>query len=408
MRQSALMGMRDWLGLSAKLPPLERSGPPATTMATPATVGYQPMPYLSGNTIVGLSAVWRCVTLIANVIAGMPWSEWRGDDQLVPSRLVRRPMATMSRREWTWRVVATEALYNTAYLLHVGGADSEGTPWSLMPLPPDTITGLDADPWGLMPATEYLVAGRRVSVDQLSIARYAPWPNVPDGLAGLMQLARREFQAYLAADNAMSRYWMNGGPTVTVLTTPQKIDDGEADRVSARWDAKRAQGGTAVLSSGATAAPFGADPTTESAVEARREIVADVGRYFGVPTRILNAPAGDSETYSNVEFDALDLMRYTLRGYIDPVQDVVSEAMPGDRVMRIDPTQFVSGDLATRATAYSTLVDAGIVTAPEARVRGFGLAPTPAQAQDPNPDALPGAVNTVDETGGVSVSAELR
>ena len=36
----------------------------------------------------------------------------------------------------------------------------------------------------------------------------------------------------------------------------------------------------------------GIDPTAESAVEARRELVADIARYFGVPTRIVNAPTG--------------------------------------------------------------------------------------------------------------------
>lgn len=390
-------------------------GAPARTSAPPATPAPLPVPYVSATTIVGLSAVWRCVDLIASTIARMPWTEWRGDDQLDPSRLVRRPMATMSRREWTWRVVATEALANTTYLLHVGGQDSEGAPWSLLPLPPDVIQPVNPDPFGMLPATDYMVAGQRVTIDQLSIARRAPWPGVQDNVAGIVQLARRQLQAYLAADTHMARYWINGGPTTTVLTTPDRLEDGDATTLKDRWDAMRAQGGAAVLSSGADAKPFGADPTTDSAVEARREIVADVGRYFGVPTRILNAPAGDSETYSNVEFDALDLMRYTLGAYIDPIQDVISEALPGDpiagRRMVIDPTQFVSGDLATRATAYVALTggDRPIMTVAEARVRGFGLAPTPAQSATPAPapDALPAALAT-DLGTDAPVSIQLR
>jgi phage portal protein BeeE len=65
-------------------------------------------------------------------------------------------------------------------------------------------------------------------------------------------------------------------------------------------------------------------------VEARREMAAEIGRYFGVPTRILNAPAGDSETYSNVENDRDLLLRYTLRGYMGPIEDAISERLPGD------------------------------------------------------------------------------
>lgn len=159
-----------------------------------------------------------------------------------------------------------------------------------------------------------------------------------------------------------------------------------------------------MLGKGADAHPYGADPTTESAVEARREIVADVGRFFGVPTRILNAPAGDSETYANVESDRLDLLGYTLGGYMDPVQDCISDLLPGDplvgRRMEIDPTQFLSGDLLTRAQAYSALVTSGIMTAPEARRRGFGLAASPEQSSTPTApasDPLPAAVVQIDQ-----------
>lgn len=393
-----------WAG-SAAHPVVARSGTPAISQATPPGGLPARVPYASGTTILGLSAVWRCVSLIADTISRMPWTEWRGDEQLPPSRLVRRPTATMSRREWTWRVVATEALFNTAYLLHVGGYASDGAPWSLLPLPPAAVFPLNPDPWGILPASEYMVAGQRISIDQLSIARRAPWPNTRDSVAGIIDLARQQFTAYLAADTQMSRYWINGGPTQTVIKTDQELNDAQAESLSNRWDDRRARGGTAALGKGADAHPFGADPTQQSAVEARREIVADVGRYFGVPTRILNAPAGDSETYANVESDRLDLLGYTLGGYIDPVQDVISDLLPGDaqvgRRMEIDPTQFVSGDLLTRAQAYSALVTARIVTVEEARRRGFNLAPTPEQASTPTApaDALPAAVVTVDGTG---------
>jgi hypothetical protein len=142
----------------------------------------------------------------------------------------------------------------------------------------------------------------------------------------------------------------------------------------------------AVLGKGAKAEPWGADPTTESAVEARREINADVGRYFGMPTRILNAPAGDSETYSNVENDALDLLRLTLRGYMGPVEDTISRAAPGrlhrrpahgDRPVPV-PLRATSR-AGPRPTSRSSTP--GSSTRDEARTRGFGLPPLAAPTQ---------------------------
>jgi phage portal protein BeeE len=112
---------------------LGRTTGPASTM-TPRSMPVAETPYLDGSSVLGLSAVWRCVTLIADTIADMPWQEWRGDDLIPSSRLVRRPFALRTRRWWTWRMVATEALWNRAYALHVGGSDSAGSPWSLLPI----------------------------------------------------------------------------------------------------------------------------------------------------------------------------------------------------------------------------------------------------------------------------------
>lgn len=384
-----------------------RAGAPATSTAGPTRGGSHTLtPYLDGRTAVALSAVWRCVTLIADVISDWPWTEWRGDTLLEPSRLVRRPLVTMTRREWTWRVVATEALHSTAHLLHVGGSDSEGGPWSLLPIPPAAITPTGyTDPYGMLPPTEYVVGGQRVDAGYVTCVRRTPFPGVPDWLNGVINLARTEFSAYLAADVAAANYWRNGGPIRTYITTEQELDNDQAEAIRNRWDDARFAGqATAVLGKGAKAEPWGADPSAESATEARREINADVGRYFGVPTRILNAPAGDSETYSNVEFDAIDLYRYCLRGYAGPLEDAISELLPGDpllgRRVRLDASQFLQGDLGSRATAYVALTsgDRPILSVAEARVRGFGLTPAPIEPAAPTPQATDAGPATVTAT----------
>lgn len=362
-------------------------------MVQPTVVAVTPLPAIDTRSVMGLSAVRRCVLLIADTVADMPWQEWKGDELLPASRLVRRPYALMTRREWTWRVVATEALWSTVYLLHVGGTDAQGRPWSLLPLPPSLVTPGPTDPWGLTPPSEYYVAGQRVSAANLTVIRRTPLPGVSDELAGLIQLARAQFTSYVGADIHAARYWANGGPTTTVITTDQEISDTDAEGIAQRWVDRRAMGSDrpAVLGKGAEAKPWGADPTAESATEARREINAEIGRHFGVPTRILNAPAGDSETYSNVEMDAIDLYRYSLRGYMGPIEDGISDLLPGDpiegRRMLMDPARFLQGDLSSRATAWSTIVTAGIADPDEARVRGFGLPPRQSAAvasgQDP-------------------------
>lgn len=395
-----------WAGTQAA-PTIARSGPPAVTTVTPQVIPVQSVPYLDARSMLSLSPVQRAMSLICGTIADMPWTEWRGDELLPPSRLVRRPLGQpwMTRREWTFRVVATTALFNVAYLLHVGGRSSEGTVSGLLPIPPQMIQPGLTDPFGLLPPNEYYIAGKRIDTQFVRVVRRMPVPGITDQAMALIDLARREFTAYVAADVHMSRYWQAGGPTTTVITTDQELEDNDADRIADRWVERRAMGSDrpAVLGKGAHAEPFGADPTTQSAVEARREIAAEVGRYFGLPSRIMNAPAGDSETYANVEQDRQDLLGYTLRGYMGPIEDAISEELPGDpitaRRMEFDPSRFLQGDLASRATAWSSLVTSGIVDPDEARLKGFGLPPraTPPSSGQAPVGATPVITATVAE-----------
>lgn len=360
-----------------------------------------------------LNPVWRCVTLIADAVADMPWSEWRGDRRIdPPSRLVRRPFALKTRRWWTWRIVATLALHNTAYVLHIDGEDQDG-PRSLLPLPPATIQPVLPDPWGLIDPLAYTIVGRYTPAEYVTLITRAPMPGIPYNLAGLIDLARRQFTAYLAADMHMSRYWQAGGTPTAVITSDQRLEDPDAERIAQRWVDRRARGTEwpAVFGQGAEAHPWGADPTTESATEARRELTAEVGRYFGVPTRILNAPAGDSETYSNVENDAIDLWRYTLRGYAGPIEDAISELLPGDyitgRRMELDPARWLQGNLNDRATAWAALKNAAIVSVDEARVRGFGLPARGGAADELTANTSTGITAVTADAGGAPATVTV-
>jgi len=372
------------MGLVERLFGRSAQGAPAVPPIAP-TVGWESVPWIDARSVMGVSAVWRCVTIIADALGDMPWQEWRGDKELPPSRLVINPVSSEwgTRRDWTRLCASTMALYNVVYLLHTGGKDAEGAPWSLLPLPPSMIQPAGRlDPWGVMRPTEYRIGGygEAIPAEYVTVIRRMPLPGVTDELSGLLQIARRQFTAYVAADLHMSRYWTAGGPVNTVLTTEADIDDTLAVEIGQRWVDRRALGAEwpAVLGYGLHRDTAGEpDPTSASGTEARREMTADVGRHFGIPTRILNAPAGDSETYSNVENDAIDLWRYSLRGYAGPLEDAVSVNLPGSAItgrrMRLDPSALLQGNLTDRAAAWSALVSNGIAEADEARVRGFGL-----------------------------------
>jgi phage portal protein BeeE len=336
----------------------------------------------------GISAVRRCVSLIANGIAGQRWTEWIGTEQIKPvSRIVRRPAAIMSRREWVWRVVASMALTDISYLYMTGGVDDEGVPGSLIPLPREAVlpSGF-IDPFGVFPPTKYTISGipGEISSEYIVPMRSAFWPGVPPHLVGILQMARNTMMTAHASDNYQSRFWQAGGAPATQITTDQELTDTQAQDIGARWRDRRAKGPDfpAVLGKGAKAEPWGADIANTLAVEAKREISVEVANLFGVPARYLNiTPTGSSQTYANLNDEALSLERFTLTGFTDPIQDVVSDLLPDpmddERFMLIDMTRLTRAGQEARFRAWAIATGNKPWMMPDEVRAEEGMAPNP-------------------------------
>ena len=251
------------------------------------------------------------------------------------------------------------AMTDVSYVYMVGGVDDEGIPGSLLPLPKDVIVpaGL-VDPWGIFPPTQYNISGvaGTVSGEYVIPVRSAFWPGVPIHLQGVLQLARNAMMMAHSSDVYVSRYWQAGGSPITQITTEQELTDTQADGIGERYRGRRAKGPDfpLVLGKGASAQPWGADVSQQAAVEARREITIEIGNLFGVPAKYLNVnPQGSSQTYANVQDEALSLDRFTLSGFYDPIQDLVSDLLPEERFMLIDMTRLTRAAQESRFRAWA-------------------------------------------------------
>jgi HK97 family phage portal protein len=356
---------------------------------------------VTGITSLGISAVWRCLDILANGVSQLDWEERRSNLPLPSSRIVRRPQSQRTRREWTSIVVSTLALYDVCYLWKAGGVDAEGVPISLVYLQPNIITPTKYDVFGIFPPDKYNLLGREIDASELVVLHRSPQPGVFDGMGGVIQMARATFAAAISAENYASRYWQAGGSPSIYLTTTANLPDTVATQLGDRWREKRAMGPDypPVMSGGLEAKSTGIDPTTASAVEARRELVADIARYFGVPTRIVNAPTGDSETYHTSEAGNQDLVRYTLQNYISAIQDAISEQLPGGRYMAMNTEPLTQGVQLNRYQAYQFALGSKAWLTPD-DVRDLEGFPPVENHDDLNPPA-PAPVVAAPAAGGM-------
>jgi len=283
------------------------------------------------------------------------------------------------------------ALQDIAYLRMVGGVDDEGIPGSLIPLPVEAISPAGyVDPFGVYPPTAYAISGvsGTVSAEEIIPMRSAFWPGVPTHLVGILQMARNTMVQAHASDIYGARYWQAGGSPTTVITTEQELSSDQADFIGGRWRDRRTQGPDfpAVLGKGAHAEPWGADVAQSVAVDARREIVVEIANLFGVPARYVNVvPTGQSMTYANLNDEALSLERFTLSGFVDPIQDVVSDLLPDERFMLIDMTRLTRASQEARFRAWQIATGGKAwMSADEVRAEE-GLGPSDSLELEPPP-----------------------
>ena len=97
------------------------------------------------HTALSVDTVFACVRVLADLTADAVVGEFRGDEQLIESRIVKRPMASITRRTWIWQMVSIMALYNGAYLWRRFGVDSDGVVLSLQPVAPSRVNWTGAD-----------------------------------------------------------------------------------------------------------------------------------------------------------------------------------------------------------------------------------------------------------------------
>ena len=82
--------------------------------------------------------------------------------------------------------------------------------------------------------------------------------------------------------------------------------------------------------------------------------MVEVANLFGVPARYVNVvPTGQSMTYANINDEALSLERFTLSGFVDPIQDVISDLLPDPRLMLIDMTRLTRPSQESRFRAWT-------------------------------------------------------
>lgn len=338
-----------------------------------------------------LAAVWGCVRIISETIAGLPISAVHEADDTGLKRplktqpaIVKDPFGgnqfssataqTLSARAGIAQTMVSLLLVGNAYFDVVSRDGRTGLPTQLKLLNPRRVS-VDVDPYGI--AKAYRVDGIEVDPRTIVHVRGLTLPGEALG-ASVISYARRTIGLGIAAEEFGSRFFSQGATLKGIVEVPGDMTPQKAREVKAAFDATH--GGltnshlTGVLTGGAKYAPVGVPPEDAQFLGTRQAQTSDIAMMYGVPPHMLGQTDRTTSWGKGIEEQTLGFVKFTLKGWIDRLKDVWNAMLPPGVEVDFDYEELLAPDTSARYTAYTAARNAAIMTLNEIRARE-GLKP---------------------------------
>lgn len=358
--------------------------------------------HVSERTALGVTAVYRSVSIIATTLADLPLKSYRTDpttdERSQVSSLLDDPCPQhYTPYEWKSLVFTWMALHGAAPLQHLyGGA---GQLVGLFPVHPThvTVRWSDPDPADFSRHREFVISGAKDKGSSSNPYTDADFTYIMglsiDGLHGLSPIitCRNAIGTALAGDKAAARMFVNG-LLVGGLVSAEGMSKADGQEAIASLKARMAgadnAGDLVMMNAALKVQPWTQTAADGQFIESRQHQITEIARIWGMP-KVLLAEDGASTWGSGIAELLRGMAKFTFRGFTTPVEERLSELLYGStRHVEFDYAGLLAGTPEEEIQLLIQQVQAGILTNEEARaIRN--LPPLPA-ALDPSP--APGQV----------------
>lgn len=330
---------------------------------------------MSVNDALGLSAVYRAVSIHAVAAKQLSFGAFRAGVELTPEQTpawIRRPDIDSSRSAFLEQTVVSLALNGNAYWRIMRNDRGVSNLEALNPL--DVLVQTNA----AGRAVAYRYQGRDLGLDDVQHLRLLRIPGTPYGL-GPIQAAQRELRGAIdIRDYAGNWFTGSGVPASGYLATDQPLNVELAAQYRENWTTATAnRDGVPVLGSGAKFVQLYLSPEDALWIDAQKFNTTAAARLFGVPASLMLATVeGNTQTYANVAQDWLGYVRFSLMQYLVEIEDSLSQLLPRGSEAKFNVEALLRSDTTTRYEAHKTGIEAGFLLRSE--VRGIeNLPPIP-------------------------------
>jgi HK97 family phage portal protein len=193
-------------------------------------------------------------------------------------------------------------------------------------------------------------------------------PVEPGGIRGFGVLENHLNTLSLAQDlDTQARsISQHGVPTGVLTSSNPDLTDNEAADLKATWLRNQQSRTVAVLNASTSFQPLSWNPEEMQLIEARRMSKADLELVFGLPTGWLGGMTS-SRTYSNIEQDAVQLLKFSLGDHLAQFEQTLTLALPRGTVARANLDFLMRTDTLSRYQAHAIALSSGFLDVDEVR-----------------------------------------
>lgn len=325
-----------------------------------------------------VSAFFRGVIYISSQIAKLPWEVkdrrnkilWEDKVMQLLDLAPNNEMSSFQFKSW---------IISQALIKGNGYAEIErnilGNPVALHPIP-----------------SEYVVPQRSISTGELAYRVIGGgWDSqdvylkpfdvfhvknlyTKDGIIGqgIVSYAITTLGVSLGADKLANGLFANGGLPSGVLEVPGVLDDEAFERIKESWKDQHSgqkAGGIAVLEDGTKFNPISIAPDALQFLESRKFSVVEIARFLGLPpTKLFDS---DSAKFNNIEHANLEVATDTLDAWAKNLEQEADIKLLnyryGGKHTELDLYAVFRGDMSTRATYFTKMMQSGSLTPNEIR-----------------------------------------
>lgn len=393
---------------------------PSTDLARPDTWLFEALGgaasdsgiYVSKRSAMQVSAVFRCVSILADTIASLPLVVYeRKDGQKVPAPnhpayklLHDAPNEAMTSFTWREHLLASLLLDGDAFS-PVRWAGN-GYPLEFAYISSDRCEVLRTPSGGLayrvteLSGEQHVVAaGDMIHVPGLGF----------DGLRGMSVItavARQSVGLALAMDGQLAKLHANGARPSGIVEVAQGLSPDAFKRLRSEFDGMHSgvsnAGRTVYLDKGMTWKPATISPVDAQTLESRRFQVADIARIFGVPPHMVGETDKSTSWGSGIEQMTIGFVQYSIRPWLVRIEQELNRKLFGRNYFcEFNLEGLLRGDSKTRAEFYASGIQNGWMKPNEARklenlppdpsgdklYANGTLQPLEASGENPNPAA---------------------